>query len=157
MLYEVITEKQREKVEKKLEKQTLKIVKSDGEKENFDIEKVKNTYKRVSYKLARKCRFEELEASLKKYIVEGMKTSDILKMMIKSSIDLISVENTSWQFIAGRLQLLDIYKHVITSYSIHYTKLYDLLQLSWSEMRDSNSQPHGPKPCALPIAPISDI
>lgn len=25
----------------------------------------------------------------------------------------------------------------------------------WSEMRDSNSQPHGPKPCALPIAPIS--
>jgi hypothetical protein len=29
-----------------------------------------------------------------------MKTSDITKMMIKSAIDLISVENTSWQFIA---------------------------------------------------------
>jgi hypothetical protein len=62
--------------------------------------KVKETYKRVSYKLARKCSFEVLEDSLKKYIVEGMKTSDITKMMIKSAIDLISVENTSWQFIA---------------------------------------------------------
>jgi ribonucleoside-diphosphate reductase alpha chain len=39
-----------------------------------------------------------------------MKTSDISKMMIKSAIDLVSVENTSWQFIAGRLQLLDSYK-----------------------------------------------
>ncbi len=118
-------EKQREKVEKKLEKQTLKIVKSDGEKENFDIEKVKNTYKRVSYKLARKCRFEELEASLKKYIVEGMKTSDILKMMIKSSIDLISVENTSWQFIAGRLQLLDIYKQASNNRKMDIKKIYE--------------------------------
>jgi len=97
-------------LEKKLEKHTLQIVKSTGEKETFDIEKVKNTYKRVSYKLARKCKFDELELSLRKYIVEGMKTSDILKMMIKSSIDLITIENTSWQFIAGRLQLLDVYK-----------------------------------------------
>jgi hypothetical protein len=29
-----------------------------------------------------------------------MKTSDITKMMIKSAIDLISIENTDWQFIA---------------------------------------------------------
>jgi ribonucleoside-diphosphate reductase alpha chain len=47
---------------------------------------------------------------LKKYIVEGMKTSDITKMLIKSAIDLISVENISWQFIAGRLALIDLYK-----------------------------------------------
>jgi hypothetical protein len=41
-----------------------------------------------------------LEESLKKYIVEDIKTRDILKMMIKSAIDLITVENTAWQFIA---------------------------------------------------------
>jgi hypothetical protein len=29
-----------------------------------------------------------------------MKTSDITKMLIKSAIDLITVENTSWQYIA---------------------------------------------------------
>lgn len=28
--------------------------------------------------------------------------------------------------------------------------------LSWSEWGDSNSQPHGPKPCALPVAPHPD-
>lgn len=118
-------EKRREQVEKKLEKQTLKIVKSNWEKENFDIEKVKNTYKIVSFKLARKCRFEDLEKSLRKYIVEGMKTSDILKMMIKSAIDLISVENTSWQFIAGRLQLLDIYKQASRNRSMDIKKIYE--------------------------------
>ena len=118
-------EKQREKVEKKLEKHTLKIVKTTGEKENFDIEKIKNTYKRVSYKLARKCKFEELEDSLKKYIVEGMKTSDILRMMIKSSIDLITIENTSWQFIAGRLQLLDIYKKASKNRGMDIKKIYE--------------------------------
>ena len=118
-------EKQREKLEKKLEKKTLKIIKSDWKKEDFDISKVKETYKRVSYKLARKCSFEVLENSLKKYIVEGMKTSDITKMMIKSAIDLISVENTSWQFIAGRLALIDLYKEASNNRKMDIKKIYE--------------------------------
>jgi ribonucleoside-diphosphate reductase alpha chain len=120
-----LRDKQREKVEKKLEKNTLKIVKTNGKKENFDIEKVKNTYKRVSYKLARKCKFSDLENSLKKYIVEGMKTSDILNMMIKSSVDLVTIENTSWQFIAGRLQLLDVYKQASRNRGMDIKKIYE--------------------------------
>lgn len=119
-----LREENKEKVEKKLEKKTLKILKADGKKELFNIEKVKNTYKRVSYKLARKCRFEEMEDSLKKYIVEGMKTSDITNMMIKSSIDLISVENTNWQFIAGRLLLLDLYKEASKNRDIKIKDIY---------------------------------
>ncbi|MDF1682518.1 MAG: ATP cone domain-containing protein [Patescibacteria group bacterium] len=62
--------KEKEKVEKKLENNTFKIRKTTGEKENFDIEKIKKTYKIVSYGLARKCRFEEITDSLRKYIVE---------------------------------------------------------------------------------------
>ena len=116
--------KQRQKVEKKLEKNTLKIIKSNGKKENFDIAKVKKTYKRVSYKLARQCRFEELEDSLKKYIVEGMKTSDILDMMIKSAVDLVTVENTAWQFIAGRLLMLDVYKQAWNNRKLEIKNLY---------------------------------
>lgn len=115
----------KQKVEKKLEKNTLKIIKSDGKKELFDIEKVKNTYKRISYKLARKCPFEDLEQSLKKYIVEGMKTTDILKMMIKSSVDLVSVENTKWEFIAGRLQLLSLYKQASNNRGLNIDKIYE--------------------------------
>lgn len=120
----IAREKQKEKVEKKLEKQTLKITKSDGKKEAFNIEKIKTTYKRVSYWLARVCKFEELEDSLKKYIVEDMKTSDILKMMIKSAIDLISVENTNWQYIAGRLNIIDLYKEASKNRNINIKDIY---------------------------------
>ena len=121
---ENIRKKKREDVEKKLEKKTLKVVKSNGKKEKFSIEKVKETYKRVNYKLARKCKFEELEASLKKYVVDEMKTSDITKMMIKSSIDLITVENTAWQFIAGRLAIIDLYKEASNNRGIKIKDIY---------------------------------
>jgi len=78
----------------------------------------------VSYKLARQCKFEELEDSLKKYIVEGMKTSDILDMMIKSAVDLVTVENTAWQFIAGRLLMLDVYKQASNNRNLEIKNLY---------------------------------
>ncbi len=118
-------EKAKEKIEKKLEKKTFKILKTNWEKESFDIEKIRKTYKIVSYWLARKCRFEEISESLRKYIVEGMKTSDITKMLIKSAIDLISVENTSWQFIWGRLALIDLYKEASNNRGMDIKKIYE--------------------------------
>jgi ribonucleoside-diphosphate reductase alpha chain len=99
-----------QETQEKLKQNELEITKSDGSKELFDIEKIRNTYKRVSFGLARTCKFEELEASLNKYVVEGMKTKDILKMMIKSCIDLVTVENIQWEKIAGRLMMIDLYK-----------------------------------------------
>jgi ribonucleoside-diphosphate reductase alpha chain len=54
-----------------------------------------------------------------------MKTSDILKMMIKSAIDLISVENTSWQFIAGRLTMIDLYKQAGKNREMNIKKIYE--------------------------------
>ncbi|QFR39669.1 ribonucleoside-diphosphate reductase subunit alpha [Candidatus Gracilibacteria bacterium 28_42_T64] len=118
-------QKQKEKLEKKIETNTLKIIKKNGKKEAFDMDKVKETYKKVSYKLARVCKFEELADSLKKYIVEDMKTSDITKMMIKSAVDLISVENTSWQFIGGRLSLIDLYKEASYNRNMDIHKIYE--------------------------------
>jgi len=120
-----IREKWKEKVEKKLEKHTLKIKKSNNKSESFDIEKIKNTYKRVSYGLARVCKFEDLEESLKKYIVEWIKTKDIIRMMIKSSIDLISVENTSWQYIAWRLSTIDLYKEASKNRKMDINNIYN--------------------------------
>jgi ribonucleoside-diphosphate reductase alpha chain len=116
---------EKEKLEKKIEKHSLKIVKTNGKKEAFNIEKVKDTYKRVSFGLARTCKFEEMSESLKKYIVDDMKTSDILKMMIKSAVDLIAIENTSWQFIAGRLALIDLYKQASNNRDMNINKIYD--------------------------------
>lgn len=119
-----LREKDKEKVEKKLEKHTLKITKTDWTKQIFDIEKIRETYKRVSYKLARKCKFEELENSLRKYIIEWIKTEDITKMMIKSSIDLITVENIDWQFIAWRLAVIDLYKKSSKNRGVSIKDLY---------------------------------
>jgi ribonucleoside-diphosphate reductase alpha chain len=118
-------EKTKEKIEKKLESNKLKIKKSNWKTEDFDIEKIRETYKKVSYKLARICKFETLEESLKKYIVEWMKTSDITEMMIKSAIDLISVENTSWQFIAWRLSLINLYKEASKNRKMDLNKIYE--------------------------------
>lgn len=118
-------EKQKEKVEKKLENNKFKITKTTGEKEFFDIEKIRKTYKIVSYGLARKCTFEEISESLKKYIVEGMKTSDITKMLIKSAVDLVSIENTSWEFIAWRLALIDLYKESSNNRGMDIKKIYE--------------------------------
>jgi len=120
-----IRKEQKEEIEKKLEQNILEIIKSDWSKQNFDIEKVKNTYKIASFKLARKCKFEELEQSLKKYIVEWIKSEDILRMMIKSAIDLISIENTNWQFIAWRLKLLEIYKKASKNRKMDIRKIYE--------------------------------
>jgi ribonucleoside-diphosphate reductase alpha chain len=61
---------------------------------------------------------------LKKYIVDGIKTKDILKMMVKSAIDLISVENTSWQYIAGRLTTIDLYKEASKNRDIKIKDIY---------------------------------
>jgi len=118
-------ERKKELVEKKLENQTFKITKSNWKKETFDMEKVRKTYKIVSYALARKCKFDDISESLKKYLVEWMKTSDITQMMIKSAVDLISVENTSWQFIAGRLALIDLYKAASKNRNMDIKKIYE--------------------------------
>jgi len=115
--------KKKEVLEKLLQNK-LEVTKSNGEREVFDIEKVKETYKRVSYGLARICKFEELEQALSKYLVDGIKTKDILKMMIKSSIDLITVENTSWQYIAGRLTTIDLYKEASNNRKIDIADIY---------------------------------
>ncbi|MDD5769469.1 MAG: ribonucleoside-diphosphate reductase subunit alpha [Candidatus Gracilibacteria bacterium] len=115
---------EKQEIQEKLKQNSLEIIKSNGEKEFFDIEKVKNTYKRVSFGLARICKFEDLENSLNKYMVDGIKTKDILKMMIKSSIDLITVENTSWQYIAGRLMTIDLYKEATNNRKMNINDIY---------------------------------
>ncbi len=128
ILYREERKKQREEqileTQDKLNHNNLFVTKRNGEKQIYDKEKVKETYKRVSHWLARTCKFEELESSLRKYIVEDIKTSDILKMMIKSAIDLISIENTAWQMIAGRLLTIDLYKEASKNRNLKITDIY---------------------------------
>ena len=90
----------------------MQVIKSNGKLEPFDINKIREVYKRVCHGYNTVCPFDKLEHQLKTFIVDEIKTSDINKMIIKSANDLISVENTGWQFIAGRFYMLNIYKEV---------------------------------------------
>lgn len=114
----------KDKVQKKLENNKLKIRKSNWRKEIFDIEKIKKTYKKISPWLGVSCRWDVIEESLRKYIVDDMKTADILRMLIKSAVDLISTENTDWQIIAGRLKIVNLYKQAIKNRKIKMSEIY---------------------------------
>jgi hypothetical protein len=46
------------------------------------------------------CNFEEFEKEIKKYLINNIKTSEIVRILLKSAVDKISIENTSWQQIA---------------------------------------------------------
>lgn len=149
ILYRKKRQEEREKnlkeIHEKLIEKKLFVTKKDWKKEIFQKEKIKETYKKVSFGLARICKFEELYDSLEKYLVEDIKTDDILQMMIKSAIDLITVENTSWQFIAWRLLTIDLYKQASKNrwfdlkevYSpSNYKDLFDSYISEWKYYKD---------------------
>ncbi len=93
-------EKKRQDTQEKFEHHQLKVTKSDGSWEFFDIEKVRTMFLKVNQGYEEICSFVELETGLLKYLVDGMRTADIIKMMVKVAIDLISLENIHWQVIA---------------------------------------------------------
>ena len=102
--------KEHSRTVKKFENEKLKVVKCDGSKEDFSIEKIERVFNYVVKGYEDVCTFAELEDHMKKYIIENIKTADIFSLLVKSAIDLISIENTARQFIAGRLAMLDMYK-----------------------------------------------
>ena len=88
----------------------MQVTKKDWNKKEFDWAKIETFYKRVSYWLNTACPYSKLEENLHNYLVDGISTEDITKMIIKSAIDLISPENTKWQNIAGRFMIKNLYK-----------------------------------------------
>ncbi len=72
----------------------------------------------------KECQFEALVEAFKKNIVEDIKTRDIAKLLIKTCIDLVSVENTHWEHVAGRLALFDLYKQAGKNRNISHEEIY---------------------------------
>lgn len=111
-------------IKNKFEQNQLKVTKDDGSWEVFDIAKIRKTYDQVNTGYEELCPFAELETNLVKYLVDGIKTADIMKMLIKAAIDLISVDTIHWQFIAWRLLTSDLYKQSSRERNIAVQKLY---------------------------------
>ena len=123
-------EHRREREEKKehlllqFEKKSLKVIKNNGSKELFDIKKIKKVFDRASKGYEKQCLFKDLVEAFKNNIVEDIKTSDINKLLVKTCIDLVTVENISWQYIAARIFLGNLYKQALKNRKIAIEKLY---------------------------------
>ncbi len=113
-----------EKLVKKFEKNGFKVSKSNGGKEDFDFEKIEKMFKHASKGYEEQCSFDELMEAFKKNIVEDMKTSDIAKLLVKTCIDLVTVENIAWEHVAGRLALFDLYKKAGKNRNMKQSEIY---------------------------------
>ena len=109
---------------------TIKVVKSDGSKVEINLEKIHRMVEKackgitgVSESLV------EMNSGLQFY--DGITTTDIQKILVKSASDLISLENPNYQFVAARLLLFAIQKQVFNTKwkdSEIYPPLKDLIE-----------------------------
>jgi ribonucleoside-diphosphate reductase alpha chain len=109
---------------------TIKVVKSDGSKVEINLEKIHRMVEKackgitgVSESLV------EMNSGLQFY--DGITTTDIQKILVKSASDLISLENPNYQFVAARLLLFGIQKQVFNTKwkdSTIYPPLYDIIE-----------------------------
>lgn len=113
-----------EKLVKKFEKNGFKVTKTAWHKEDFDFEKIEKMFTMAVEWYEDKCTFDELIQAFKKNIVEDMKTSDIAKLLVKTCIDLVTVENIAWEHVAGRLALFDLYKKAGKNRNMKQSDIY---------------------------------
>ncbi len=89
----------------------INVIKRDGTSSPLDLKMIHdmvewacNGYDNVSV--------SDIEINSKIQFYDGITTSEIQKIMIKSASDLISEDNPNYQFVASRLLLIDLYKKV---------------------------------------------
>ena len=117
-------EERREKLVQQFEKHSLKVTKADGSKELFSLDKLQAVFDLAAVGYEETCRFEDLIEAFKKNLVDEIRTSDIGKLLIKTCIDLVTVENIAWQDIAGRLALFNLYKEAGRNRKMRHEEIY---------------------------------
>jgi ribonucleoside-diphosphate reductase alpha chain len=106
------------------EKNSLTVTKKDGTKEVFNVKKLQKVFDRASKGFEEYCEFSDLMEAFKKNLIEEIKTEDIEKLLVKTCIDLVTVENISWQHIAARILLGGLYKKAISNRSLTHKDIY---------------------------------
>ncbi|EKD25293.1 MAG: hypothetical protein ACD_80C00088G0003 [uncultured bacterium (gcode 4)] len=128
ILYREERKKQRtEELSKKheqLEKKAFMVTKNNWSKQSFNRKKIENTYNHIAKELREECTFQELKNNLEKYLVNDIATKDITKLLIKTAINLISIQNTKREYIAGRLASIELYKQVGRTRKITQEQIY---------------------------------
>ncbi|MGK2848577.1 MAG: ribonucleoside-diphosphate reductase subunit alpha [Minisyncoccota bacterium] len=117
-------EERKERLMEQFEKRSLKVIKANGTTELFSIKKIQAVFDRASLGYEQVCPFDDLLEAFKKNIVDEIKTSDINKLLVKTCIDLVSVENIFWQNIAARLLLGNLYKQATKHRQLKQEEIY---------------------------------
>lgn len=117
-------EEKHEKLVQQLETQSLRVTKANGSKEKFDLTKIRKVYERSVNGYIKQCPFDEFVEAFKKNIVDDMRTEDIAKLLVKTCIDLVTVENIAWQHVASRLFLGNLYKQATKNRGIGIKDIY---------------------------------
>lgn len=90
---------------------TINVIKKDGRKEAFDIEKI---HKVVSWSVngIQNVNQSDIEINAKFNIVDGITTEQIHSVLVESAANLISEETPEYQYVAARLLNYQIRKNV---------------------------------------------
>ncbi len=117
-------DERKEKLVEQFEQHSMKVTKADGTKKLFEISKIQAVFNRAAVGYEQYCTFDALLEAFKKNIVDEIKTSDISKLLVKTCIDLVTVENIHWQNVAARILLGDLYKQAIKNRSLEQKDIY---------------------------------
>ncbi len=113
-----------ENIQEMIDKKSIKIIKSNGKEQKFDLKKIKKMFLRASQGYENKCKFDDFLESFKKNLVPKMHSKDINRLLVKTAVDLISTTNTVWQHIAARIFLSDLYKKASRNRNIKISEIY---------------------------------
>lgn len=117
------SEKQQKLIDE-FEKNQLLVTKKDGTKEKFNVTKLEKVFNRASKGFEEQCEFSDLMEAFKKNLIEEIKTEDIEKLLVKTCIDLVTVENIAWQHVAARILLGGLYKQATNNRGLKLDEIY---------------------------------
>lgn len=89
----------------------MQVVKRDGRKEELNYDKIHKVLFWATEGL-KGANVSDIEMNAKLKIYDGVSCSDIHKVLINSSADLISEENPDYQYVAARLQIYYLRKEI---------------------------------------------
>ena len=89
----------------------MQVIKRDGRHESIHLEKIHiMTYEACEGLSGVSASQVEMNSGIQFY--DGIKTSDIQQILVRSAADLIDLENLNYQYVAARLLLFGLRKEV---------------------------------------------
>jgi len=64
------------------------------------MEKIRKVFNNANKGYKKTCKFDKIEEKIKSTLIDNISTKEITKILIKTCIDQISINNTHWQLIA---------------------------------------------------------